>query len=411
MDDEHLAPHLTEGDEETVEHRVKSLELYFDLVFVLAFTQVTTKLGQDLTWHGLFRSLLVLAVLWWAWAGYAWLTNAFDPESKLLRLPIFLAMAGMLVCALAVPEAFGKYAAIFAVAYLVVRLIHVSFYLIGARGIPDYQKAVMRMSPSFIAAPLLLVASVPFDGTTQAAIWVLAIVVDYGGAYVLGGEGWDVEPEHFAERFGLIVIIALGESIVSIGVGADGVELDARTIIAAVLAITLASSMWWMYFDVVALVAARKLEEMKGVDRTRLARDDRPSRGTLERDPGRRARPGPRALLRGLGGAAQTRHRAMELAPTDRRGYRLGDDPCVQGDTRARVSRHLGRDPDSVGRSRVRDLQGHAGAYPLRSGLVAEGVVLRAVELHQLFLHVAPLLRSRGLEAAPIAVGLKLPGV
>jgi low temperature requirement protein LtrA len=212
-------------------------------------------------------------VLWWAWAGYAWLTNAFDPESKLLRLPIFLAMAAMLVCALAVPEAFGEYAAIFAGAYLVVRLIHVSFYLIGAHGVPEYQKAVIRMSPAFIAAPLLLLASVPFDGVTQGAIWVAAIVVDYAGAYVLGGEGWEVEPEHFAERFGLIVIIALGESIVSIGVGADGVHLDARTIIAAILAITLASAMWWMYFDVVALVAARKLDEMEGVERTRLARD------------------------------------------------------------------------------------------------------------------------------------------
>jgi low temperature requirement protein LtrA len=273
MDDEHLAPHLTDNGDEIVEHRVKSLELYFDLVFVVAFTQVTTKLGQDLTWHGLIRSLLVLAVLWWAWAGYAWLTNAFDPESKLLRLPIFVAMAAMLVCALAVPEAFGKYAAIFAGAYLVVRLIHVSFYLIGAHGVPEYQKAVIRMSPAFIAAPLLLLASVPFDGATQAAFWVAAIVVDYGGAYVLGGEGWEVEPEHFAERFGLIVIIALGESIVSIGVGADGVGLDARTIIAAVLAITLSSAMWWMYFDVVALVAARKLDELEGVERTQLARD------------------------------------------------------------------------------------------------------------------------------------------
>jgi low temperature requirement protein LtrA len=266
MADEHIR-------DENEEHRVKSLELYFDLVFVLAFTQVTTKLGHDLTWHGLFRSLLVLAVLWWAWAGFAWLTNAFDPESKLLRLPIFVAMAAMLVCALAVPEAFGEYAAIFAVAYLVVRLIHVSFYLIGARGNPEYLRAVIRMSPAFIAAPLLLLASVPFDGVTQGAIWVLAIVVDYAGAYVLGGEGWEVNPEHFAERFGLIVIIALGESIVSIGVGAEGVTLDARTIIAAVLAVTLASAMWWMYFDVVAILAAQKLEELQGVDRTRLARD------------------------------------------------------------------------------------------------------------------------------------------
>src|SRR6478735_3994122 len=125
------------ADEQNVEHapehRVKSLELFFDLVFVLAFTQVTTKLAHDLTWHGLLRSLLVLVVLWWAWSGFAWLTNAFDPESKLLRLPIFVAMAALLVAALAVPEAFGKYAAYFAVSYLIVRLIHASFYMNGLR--------------------------------------------------------------------------------------------------------------------------------------------------------------------------------------------------------------------------------------------------------------------------------------
>jgi low temperature requirement protein LtrA len=262
-----------QSTEVTGEHRVKALELFFDLVFVLAFTQVTTKLAQDLTWHGLFRSLLVLAVLWWAWSGFAWLTNAFDPESKLLRLPLFVAMAAMLVAALAVPEAFGEYAAIFAVSYLIVRLIHNSFYLIGMRSDPEQLRAVLRMSPAFILGPVLLLASVPFDGATQAAIWVLAIVVDYAGAYILGGEGWSLNPDHFAERFGLIVIIALGESIVSIGVGADAVTLDAKTIIAAVLAITLASAMWWMYFDVVALVAARVLAELEGVERIRLARD------------------------------------------------------------------------------------------------------------------------------------------
>src|SRR4249919_3463545 len=109
---------------EIADHKVKPLELFFDLVFVLAFTQVTTKLAHDLTYQGLLRSLLVLAVLWWAWSGFAWLTNAFDPESKLLRLPIFIAMAALLVASLAVPEAFGEYAAYFAVSYFIVRAIH-----------------------------------------------------------------------------------------------------------------------------------------------------------------------------------------------------------------------------------------------------------------------------------------------
>lgn len=255
------------------EHKVKPLELFFDLVFVLAFTQVTTKLSHDLSWEGLCRSLLVLAVLWWAWSGYTWLTNAFDPESKLLRLPIFVAMAALLIASLAVPEAFGEYALIFAVAYLIVRLIHASFYVIGSWNDPEQLRALLRLLPVFVIAPSLIVLSTAFDGTTQAALWVLAIVVDYGGAMFLVTEGWRVEAEHFAERFGLIVIIALGESIVSIGVGAEGVDLDAQTLSVAVLAVTLASAMWWMYFDVVALVAAKVLESRTGFDRAKLARD------------------------------------------------------------------------------------------------------------------------------------------
>ncbi|MGH2959809.1 MAG: low temperature requirement protein A [Solirubrobacterales bacterium] len=260
-------PAVSEGPE----HRVKSLELFFDLVFVLAFTQVTTKLADDLSYQGMLRSLLVLAVLWWAWAGYAWLTNAFDPESKLMRLPIFVAMAALLIASLAVPQAFGEYAAYFAVAYMIVRLIHVSFYLIGSRGDKNQFRAVMRLMPIFILAPALILVSVAFDGQVQAAFWVLAIVVDYGGAFVFAGDGWNLEPEHFAERFGLIIIIALGESIVSIGVGAEGVTLDAETVLAAVLAITLASAMWWMYFDVLAIVAARVLHQLSGLERSRMA--------------------------------------------------------------------------------------------------------------------------------------------
>lgn len=256
---------------EAPEHRVKSLELFFDLVFVLAFTQVTAKLADDLTYEGMLRSLLVLAVLWWAWAGYAWLTNAFDPESKLMRLPIFIAMAALLIASLAVPQAFGEYAAYFAVAYMIVRLVHVSFYLIGSRGDRDQFRAVMRLLPVFIIAPTLILISVAFDGQAQAAFWVLAITVDYAGAFLFAGDGWHLEPEHFAERFGLIIIIALGESIVSIGVGAEGVTLDAQTVLAAVLAITLASAMWWMYFDVLAIVAAKVLHQLSGLERLRMA--------------------------------------------------------------------------------------------------------------------------------------------
>jgi low temperature requirement protein LtrA len=254
-------------------HKVTSLELFFDLVFVLAFTQVTAKLSLDQTWEGLGRALLVLAVLWWAWGGYAWLTNAFDPESKLMRIPIFVAMAALLVAALAVPEAFGANAAMFAWAYFAVRMIHISLYLYAARGNSEVFNAFLRLTPAMFAAPVILLISLFFDGEVQAAVWILAIAVDYSGPYLLGGEGWEIASEHFAERFGLIVIIALGESIVSIGVGATGLPLDLKTVGAAIVGIGLVSALWWMYFDVVALVAMRKLGEAVGVTRSRLARD------------------------------------------------------------------------------------------------------------------------------------------
>jgi low temperature requirement protein LtrA len=263
----------TEAPLEAGGHKVTPLELFFDLVFVLAFTQVTTKLAIDQTWSGLGRALLVLAVLWWAWGGYAWLTNAFDPEAKLMRLPVFVAMAALLITALAVPQAFGANAAIFAWSYFVVRMIHISLFLFATRQNKDVFRAVLRLTPAMVAAPVILLISVAFDGRVQAAIWILAILVDYSGPYWLGGEGWQVAPEHFAERFGLIVIIALGESVVSIGVGATGLPLDLRTICAAIIGIGLVSALWWMYFDVVALVAARKLGEAVGIARTKLARD------------------------------------------------------------------------------------------------------------------------------------------
>jgi low temperature requirement protein LtrA len=269
--DANVAP-IAEAHEAS-QHKVTSLELFFDLVFVLAFTQVTAKLAEDLTWHGLFRSLLVLAVLWWSWGAFAWLTNAFDPESKLMRLPVFVAMAALLVAALAVPEAFGENAFIFVAAYFVVRMIHIGMYLIASRNSREEFLAVLKLSPAMVLAPVILLISAGFDGQTQAALWILAIIVDYAGAFLLVGEGWRVEPEHFAERYGLIVIIALGESIVSIGVGATGEELTLKVIGSAVLAIALTGALWWMYFDVVALVAARKLREASGAMRARMARD------------------------------------------------------------------------------------------------------------------------------------------
>jgi low temperature requirement protein LtrA len=253
------------------EQRVTPLELFFDLVFVFAITQVTGLLAADPSWRGLGRGILVLGALWWAWAGYAWLTNTIDHDEGLNRLAMFVAMAAMLVAALATPEAFGDDALLFAAGYFVVRAMHVVLYALGA---PDVgvRQAILRSAPVWTLAPALLFAAAALDGAAQGAVWLVALGFDYGGTYLAGTGGYTLHAAHFAERFGLIVIIALGESIVAIGVGTD-VGLGVGVVTAAVLAIAVSAALWWAYFDVVAIVAQRKLTEARGRARIAIARD------------------------------------------------------------------------------------------------------------------------------------------
>ena len=255
------------------EHRVTPLELFFDLVFVLAITQVTAMLADDPTWAGLARGLLVLAMLWWAWAAYAWLTNEIDADEGGARLAMFAATAGMLVVALAVPGAFGANAAEFAVAYAFVRVMHIVLYA-AATDDADARRAIVRLAPtSFVGCALLGGASF-LDGTAQGALWAAAVVIDYVGGAVGGGRGYRLHAAHFVERHGLIVIIALGESIVAIGVGSSShSELAAGEIACALLGMVVAAGLWWTYFDVTALVAERRLSSVNGAERARLARD------------------------------------------------------------------------------------------------------------------------------------------
>jgi low temperature requirement protein LtrA len=255
------------------EERVTPLELFFDLVFVFAITQVTGMLSGDPTWGGLLRGLLVLGALWWSWAAYAWLTNTVDPEEGPVRLAMLGAMGAMLVVSLAVPAAFGADGVVFGVAYFAVRVLHIALYALAGRGDPDLLGAVLRMTPTATLGPALLVGAGFLDGAAQVTVWVTALALDYLGVLPGRGRGWRVSPAHFAERHGLIVIIALGESIVAIGVGAAGLPLDAGLLAAALLGIGIVAALWWAYFDVVAIVAQRKLGEARGAARAALARD------------------------------------------------------------------------------------------------------------------------------------------
>jgi low temperature requirement protein LtrA len=255
------------------EQRVTPLELFFDLVFVYAITQVTTLMSEDLTWRGVAHGLLVLAALWWAWTGYAWLTNTLEPEEGLVRAGMLAGMAGMLVAALAVPGAFGADAVLFGVAYMLLRLVNLALYVIAGKRDPDFLRTVARFAPTASIGPLIVLAAGFVDEDARAVLWVIAIVALYAGPLIDRGQGWRISPAHFSERYGLIVIIALGESIVAVGVAAKGAALTSEVIAAAVLGLAVIGALWWAYFDVFALLAMRQLSETSGVTRARLARD------------------------------------------------------------------------------------------------------------------------------------------
>jgi low temperature requirement protein LtrA len=253
--------------------RVTPLELFFDLVFVLAITQCTALMSHDQTWSGLAQGLLILGVLWWAWVGYAWLTSVIDPEAGAVRLVIFAAMAAMLIVSLCVQEAFGNLALTFALAIGAYRTAHIVLFWLAGADDQDLRRSVTGLAVSTAIAVGILVLASLFDGLAQGALWALAIFLDMAGPYFFGSEGWKLVPGHFAERHGLILIIALGESIVAIGVGASG-ALDLGIGTAAVLGIFLAAALWWTYFDVVALISARRLGEAEaGRVQNELARD------------------------------------------------------------------------------------------------------------------------------------------
>jgi len=254
--------------------RVTPLELFFDLVFVLALTQCTALMAAEPTWTGIGKGLLVLGVLWWSWVGYAWLTSVLDPEEGAVRFVMFAAMAALLVAALCVPGAFGDDALLFAVAYGIVRAAHIALFMLASRDDPALRRSVLGLAGGSAVGVGLLVVASGLDGWAQGLVWALALLLDMAEPFFFGAEGWSLEhPAHFAERHGLILIIAIGESIVAIGVGASG-HVDDGVVAAATLGIAVAAALWWLYFDVVSILAERSLSRLPpGRERNERARD------------------------------------------------------------------------------------------------------------------------------------------
>jgi low temperature requirement protein LtrA len=260
-------------------HAVTTIELFFDLVFVFAITQVTAFMAEDIGWRSMLRGLLLVALLWWAWCSYAWLGNQARADEGLVRAGVIGAMAAMFAVALAIPEAWGDEGGglsapiVLAVALAAVRLAHLAVYAIAAAGDAMLVRTIARTAVPVVVAAVLLVVGAVAGGSAQTALWALALAVDYGGVYVFGG-GWRLpSARHFAERHGLIVIIALGESIIAVGVGVTKLPLTVPILVAALFGLAISVAMWWLYFDVVAPVAEAALARATGQDRVRLARD------------------------------------------------------------------------------------------------------------------------------------------
>jgi low temperature requirement protein LtrA len=263
------------------EQRATTLELFYDLVFVFAVTQVSHLLLDDLSWRGAGQMTLALLVVWWAWNYTTWVTNELDPDSAVVRLLLIALMLASLLLAVAIPQAFGDRALLFAGSYVAIQVGRHAFltFVAAGRGTIERERAG-RILAWFVASGTLWLAGAFVDGSERTALWVAALAIDYVAPLVLywipgtpplSGDTWDVETAHFAERFQLFMIIALGETIVITGATTSQLDLDAARLLAFGLAFLTTAAMWWLYFDYVAGIAQRRLE--LAANRTQLARD------------------------------------------------------------------------------------------------------------------------------------------
>ena len=260
--------------------RVTPVELFLDLVFVYGFTQVTAFMAEDLTWSGVVRGLCILFALWWLWTGFAWLGNVVRADEGPARIVLFAVMAVVFVMDITVPEAFVNFPGglwgpwVFAACYLLVMLMHNGIMLYAAREVTRIRNnTLLLLIPTLLATTFFFIAGKQ-SGLTQTLLWVAAVLITYISVYFIRPEGWHLgAASHFAERHGLILIIALGESVVAIGVGVSALPVSWELIGASVLGIAVLAAMWWTYFDVVAIAGESLLHNLPDAQRPRMARD------------------------------------------------------------------------------------------------------------------------------------------
>jgi low temperature requirement protein LtrA len=255
------------------ERRVTSLELFFDLVFVFGFTQVTALMTDEQSWGGLARGVLVLTVLWWAWASYAWLTNAFDPEVGPVLAVILVAIGAMFIAALAVPEAFGRHRLVFGIAFAVVEVAFIGLYALAGKTQPDLLRAVLGAARTTVLGAMLILAAAFVPSGARPWLWLAGLGVGFFGGALLDVSELRVHIAHFAERHGLIVIIAIGEALAAIGIGARSTTLNGLVLVATILGLVVATSFWLGYFDYASGGVQEQVGRRTGEERTLLARD------------------------------------------------------------------------------------------------------------------------------------------
>jgi len=222
--------------------RVSTLELFFDLVFVFAITQLTSILTRDVSVAAGFRVLLIFGVLWWMYGGYVWLSNARTPSRTPERLLMLTGMAGFLVMGLAIPDAFGRDGVALGVGYLIVVVIHGWLY-------QRVNRNIARVTPFNLAAALLVIAAGVVEGPAGYALWAAALAVQVLSPLFIRVRGrFSIQPAHFTERHGALVIIVLGESVADIGIGAEGHAVTVSLALSAVLGLALTAALWWAYF-------------------------------------------------------------------------------------------------------------------------------------------------------------------
>ena len=250
-----------------------NLELFFDLVFVFAMSQVTQLMLNNISWLSFGRGVLALLVVWWAWVSYTWLTNTFETVQVLHQSIVIAAMAAMLIAATALPSAFTTGALVFGAALFIVRLIHAAKFVIrSSRENSELQVASRLMTLAFVTAPALIVVAAFLRTPYREAMWILAAVIDYGAPLVVGMGGFRVAPSYFVRRHGAIIIIALGEAIVELGAGGLRNLHSPGVIAALVLGVLIAATLWWTYFGLTS-GAERRMQQASGDERAELARD------------------------------------------------------------------------------------------------------------------------------------------